>query len=78
MSIRSHEALAAAACQPPAVNALIKLLPVTQAVFIGFPIIGTQSVAALLSRAWFGIFVAPSLLVAVRLLSFLPLGVRHA
>ena len=52
MSIRSHEALAAAACQPPAVNALIKLLPVTQAVFIGFPIIGTQSVAALLSRAW--------------------------
>ncbi|MBL5980385.1 hypothetical protein JAO85_24270 [Comamonas sp. NyZ500] len=73
MSIRSHETLAAAACQPPAVNALIKLLPVTQAVFIG-----AQSVAVLLSRAWFGIFVAPSLLVAVRLLSFLPQGVRHA
>lgn len=73
MSIRSHEAVAAAACQPPAFNALIKLLPVTQAVFIG-----AQSVAVLLSRAWFGIFVAPSLLVAVRLLSFLPQGVRHA
>lgn len=73
MSIRSHAALAAAACQPPAVNALIKLLPVTQAVFIG-----AQSVAVLLFRAWFGIFVAPSLLVAVRLLSFLPQGVRHA
>ncbi|KGG85702.1 hypothetical protein [Comamonas thiooxydans] len=78
MSIRSHEALAAAACQPPAANALIKLPPVTQAVFTGFPLIGTQFVVALLSRAWFGIFFAPSLLAAVRLLSFLPQGVRHA
>lgn len=78
MSIRSHGTVAAAACQPPTVNVFIKLLPVTQAVFSGFPIIGTQSVTVLLSRTWFGTFVAPSLLVAVRLLTFLPQGVPRA
>jgi hypothetical protein len=72
MSIRSHGTVAAAACQPPAVNASIKLLPVTQAVFTGFPIIGAQSAVALRSRTWFGIFVASSPQV------FLPQGVRHA
>lgn len=72
MSIRSHGAVAAAACQPPAVNASIKLLPVTQAVFTGFPIIGAQSATALRSSEWPGIFVASSPQV------FLPQGVRHA
>ncbi|KGH26201.1 hypothetical protein P353_22735 [Comamonas testosteroni] len=72
MSIRSHEAVAAAACQPPSVNVFIKLLPVTQAVFAVFPIVGAQSAAALRFWAWSGIFVASSLQV------FLPQGVRHA
>lgn len=72
MSIRSHETVAAAACQPPTVNVFIRLLPVIQAVFTGFLTVGASAAAALRSWAWSGIFVASSLQV------FLPQGVRHA
>lgn len=72
MSIRSHETVAAAACQPPTVNVFIRLLPVIQAVFTGFPIVGASAAAALRSWAWSEIFVASSLQF------FLPQGVRHA